>query len=87
MSVFVISSDLSIKNRPVVCHEKTLHGFGQAVAFTGRSLRSGPVPDLGKTTERWRRKVTGLRVHLLVRLGQPDRQTGVRFGSFVASFA
>jgi hypothetical protein len=87
MSVFVSSNDLSSKNRPVVCHEKTLLGSRQAVAFTGRSLRSGLAPDLGKVTERWRRKVTGLRVHLRVSLWQPDRQTGVRSGSFVASFA
>jgi hypothetical protein len=86
MNVCVCPFDLSIKNRPFVCHEKTLPGSRRAVAITGRSLRSGLVPDLGKVTERWRRKVTGLKAHLRVSPWQPDRQTGARFGSFVASF-
>jgi hypothetical protein len=79
--------DLPNQGGLVVCHEKTLCASLHAVAFTGRSLMSDLASDLGKVIERWRRKVTGLRMHLAVLLGQPDRQTGVRSGSFVASFA
>lgn len=68
----------------VCCHEKNLHGL-HAAAYTGRSLRSGFSPDLGKPIERWGRKVTGLTVHRKVFPWQPDRQTGVRLRSFVAS--
>jgi hypothetical protein len=87
MNASEFQQDSSIEDGPVVCHEKTMRGSRCAVAFTGRSLRPGNLPGLGKVIERWRRKVTGLRVHHHVCLWQPDRQTGVRFGSFVASFA
>jgi hypothetical protein len=79
--------DLPNQGGRFVCHEKTLLASALAVAFTGRSLKSDVSSVEGKAIERWRRKVTGLRAYLSVRLWQPDCQTGVRSGSFVASFA
>jgi hypothetical protein len=85
--VFDCQQDLLNGSRRYVRHEKTLRGLRLAVACTGRCLRSGLAPDLGKPTERWGRKVTGLKAHRMVSPRQPDCQTGVRIGSFVASFA
>jgi hypothetical protein len=88
MFVFDCQQDLLLNgSRRFVCHEKTLRVLLRAVACTGRCLRSGLEPDLGKPTERWGRKVTGLKAHRKVSPRQPDCQTGVRMGSFVASFA
>jgi hypothetical protein len=56
---------------PIVSHEKTLCEFFRAVAFTGRYLSAvDRLPAKGKVIERWRRKVTGLRVYRQVRLWQ-----------------